>query len=98
MAQLSIVPSSQLRIGMRFSQPVFFDDGKNMFLAQGKALKPYHIAALSRWHIDSVLTSGHQLSEEECAALQKATPDTSDDIEELDEVEEIEALEEVEEI
>lgn len=97
MTQFNTVPSSQLSIGMRFSRPLFFDDGKNMFLAQGKAIKPYHIAALSRWNIDSVLTSGHQLSEQECALMQESSGSV-DDMEELDEAEEVEALEEVEEI
>lgn len=57
------IPSPQIKLGMRFSAPVFFDDGKNMFLAEGKSAKKYHIAALARWKIPFVLTYGHQIDE-----------------------------------
>jgi hypothetical protein len=57
------IKSSEVKEGMRFSAPVFFDDGKNMFLAEGKAAKRYHITALKRWSIPYLLTYGHPLSE-----------------------------------
>ena len=47
--------------GVCFSAPVFFDDGKNMFLAAGKPAKPYHLAALKTWNIPFLLTVGHVL-------------------------------------
>ena len=59
------IKSSEVKEGMRFSAPVFFDDGKNMFLAEGKAAKTYHITALKRWSIPYLLTYGHLLSEPE---------------------------------
>ena len=36
------IDSSLIKEGMRFSAPVFFDDGENMFLVEGKAAKAYH--------------------------------------------------------
>lgn len=59
------IASEDIKRGMRFSAPVFFDDGKNMFLAKGKSAKAYHIAALERWAIPFVLTSGHEMKGEE---------------------------------
>lgn len=59
------IESGDIKKGMRFSAPVFFDDGKNMFLAEGKSAKSYHIAALKRWVIPFVMTSGHELKGEE---------------------------------
>ena len=39
MRQFSKVDVSQIKLGIRFTAPVFFDDGKNMFLAEGKTAK-----------------------------------------------------------
>jgi hypothetical protein len=47
-----------LKTGMKFTAPVFFDDGMNMFLAQNCAVKAYHIQAITRWGIGAVLTRG----------------------------------------
>lgn len=47
-----------LKLGMRFTEPVFFDDETNMFLAKEKSVKPYHINALKMWNIDVLLTKG----------------------------------------
>ncbi len=60
-----------LQEGMRFSAPVFFDDGKNMFLAERKKLKKFHLAAIRRWKITYVTTWGHQLASAECAELDR---------------------------
>lgn len=59
------IASEDIKRGMRFSAPVFFDDGKNMFLAEGKSAKSYHVAALQRWAVPFVLTSGHEMKGEE---------------------------------
>lgn len=50
---------SLIQIGSCFSEPVYFDDGKNMFLAAGKQAKPYHVSALVHWKIPYLLTAGH---------------------------------------
>ena len=54
-----------LKEGLRFSAPVFFDDGKNMFLAAGKSVKQYHLKAVARWKIPFLLTYGKVLSGDE---------------------------------
>jgi hypothetical protein len=61
---------------MRFSAPVFFDDGTNMFLAEGKAAKAYHVAALKRWNIPFLLTYGHEItdSDEQAQPVEELEP------------------------
>ena len=83
------IESNQMEIGMRFSAPVFFEDGENMFLAEGKTAKQYHINALKRWNIPYLVTYGRILLESELIF------DENGDvfIEELEEVEELESLE-----
>ncbi len=90
MRDFNKIDSNEIRLGMRFSAPVFFDDGENMFLAEERAVKQYHIVALARWNIKELLTFGHII-----------TDDDFEDIENLDEIEapqEEEDVEEVEEI
>lgn len=77
----------EIKFGIRYSAPVFFDDGENMFLAEGKSVKAYHIAALKRWGIPFLLSYGHVLD----------TNSTSKD-EDFDDIEELEELEDLEEI
>lgn len=73
------IASGDIKRGMRFSAPVFFDDGKNMFLAEGKSAKSYHVASLERWQIPFLLTNGHEMKGEELSrylanAKKKAAP------------------------
>ena len=49
---------SRITEGIRFSKPVFFNDGKNMFLAAGCPAKKYHLEALRRWEIPYLWTDG----------------------------------------
>ena len=87
MAVFEKIDSSSIKEGVRFSAPVFFDDGKNMFLAEGKAAKQYHVEAVKRWNIPFLLTCGHLLNDGE--VLQDS------DIEELEEVEDLEPVDEL---
>ena len=50
---------------MRFSAPVFFDDKENMFLAEGKKIRDFHLQSLIRWNIEYVYTYGRVLKEDE---------------------------------
>ena len=96
-----------LKEGNIFSAPVFFDDGKNMFLAAGKSVKPYHLQALVRWKIPFLLTYGKLLTAEEIAAAneknagktdssaQKTVHNNVNNSETADDVEELEELEEI---
>ena len=70
---------------MRFSAPVFFDDEVNMFLAEGKEVKDFHLQVLIRWNVEYVCTYGRLLGKDEVLESQG---------EELDEVESLEELEE----
>ena len=72
---------------MRFSAPVFFDDKENMFLAEGKKIREFHLQSLIRWNIEYVYTYGRILKEDEIAGSSSAEPD---EVEVLDEVEEVE--------
>ncbi len=74
--------SSDLHEGMKFSAPVFFDDGKNMFLSERKPIKNFHLAVLKNWNIPFVITHGKEILCDDC-------------FEELEEMEELEDLEEI---
>lgn len=65
MKNFTKITAKDLELGMRFSAPVFFDDGENMFLAEYKAVKPYHLAAIERWNIRYLLTYGHPVTEKD---------------------------------
>lgn len=59
---------AKIHVGICFSEPVYFDDGKNMFLPAGKKAKPFHVAALEQWKIPYLLTSGHEINPEDYSA------------------------------
>jgi hypothetical protein len=88
------IKCDDIKEGVRFSAPVFFDDGTNMFLAEGKAAKAYHVMALKRWNVPFLLTYGHELSSAP-SAYSKTTVENVDAVEELDSLEEVEPLEEL---
>lgn len=95
------VDCSEIKLGMRFSMPVFFDDGKNMFLAKKHTVKKYHLNAINQWNLEYLLTGGEVLPdtseglEKDFAAFAKANYDTPTDVEDLEELEELEELDEV---
>ncbi|MBO6219235.1 MULTISPECIES: phosphohydrolase [unclassified Treponema] len=79
------IDCKELRLGMRFSAPVFFDDGENMFLGEEKAIKNYHIDAIQRWNIEYLLTYGHLVND----GKNQETPESLYMLEDLEEVEEL---------
>ncbi len=83
----SKVKCSDIYLGERFSAPVFFDDGENMFLAEGKTVKPYHLLALKRWAVPYLLTYGRPLREDSGGEL-GSTDDINEDIGVLEDVQE----------
>ncbi|MBQ4555125.1 MAG: HD-GYP domain-containing protein [Spirochaetaceae bacterium] len=91
MSQLQKINSSSLQLGMRFSAPVFFDDQENIFLAEGKEIRKFHLQALIRWNIEYVFTYGQLLMKSEDNSEKSL-------VEELPEVEELENLEEVDDL
>lgn len=107
MANMQKVNCADIKLGMRFTMPVFFDDGKNMFLARKHTVKKYHVNALSNWNIPFLLTAGEVMNDEdaakdkEIAMMAKRGTMAEFDVEEIDEaeaVDEVEDLEEVEEL
>ena len=78
------IPCSEIQLGARFFAPVFFEDGKNMFLAERKTAKQYHIDALKRWKIPYLLSFGHKIDSEDLVL-----DENFDDVSEVEELEEI---------
>lgn len=70
--------------GVRFSSPVFFDDGVNMFLAANHPAKRYHVAALIRWNIPFLMTTGKKLDANQ-VFVPKASPKEESEEVSLDE-------------
>lgn len=70
--------SNELKEGVLYSAPLFFDDGANMFLAKRRKVKKYHIDILKKWAIPFVLTYGTVVDDE--------TIELRDDIAELEEL------------
>lgn len=93
---LKKIHRSDLREGMRFSAPVFFDDGESMLLSQGVPFKSRELAALDRWNIGYVLSSGREISEAEAIAMEKAS--SASDVEELEDMDELEDADSVEDL
>ncbi|MBQ9495183.1 MAG: phosphohydrolase [Treponema sp.] len=94
MATFEKIACESIKEGVRFSAPVFFDDGKNMFLAEGKAAKPYHIAAIKRWKLPFLLTYGHMLDAAEIAKAE-AVADEAGELEAIDDLEPLEAVDDL---
>lgn len=59
--------SNELKEGIIYSAPLFFDDGVNMFLAKRRALKKYHIDILKKWSIPFIITYGTVIDDENAA-------------------------------
>lgn len=84
---------SAIRVGVCFSEPVFFDDGKNMFLPAGKQAKPYHVAALEQWKIPFLLSDGKEIDPKDFVAhVEQPVKANSFDVVDLEEFDELEEL------
>ena len=92
MKNFTRINSKDIKLGMRFSAPVFFSDGENMFLAEEKSVKRYHLIAIARWNISTLLTYGHPITgDDEINHLMEMVDDV-EDVEEIEEVEEVESI------
>ena len=85
--------SKELKEGIIYSAPLFFDDGVNMFLAKRRALKKYHIDILKKWSIPFIITYGTIIDNGNTALLNEG----SADLEEIEPLEELMELQEEEE-
>ncbi|MCQ2610639.1 MAG: phosphohydrolase [Treponema sp.] len=84
------IPSSEFELNQMYSEPVFFEDGKNMFLSAGKTVKQYHLKAIKDWNIQYFLTSGHLITDAIEVELESLNP--AEEVEELEELEELEEI------
>lgn len=95
MKKYTEIKAKELKIGMCFSAPVFFDDGVNMFLAEKKPVRQFHLDVIRQWKISKLMSYGHIIDANNKGELTE--DDEIPELEELDEVEELEEIEEVEE-
>ncbi|MCQ2240278.1 phosphohydrolase [Treponema sp.] len=84
-----IIHCSFIKPGVRFSAPVFFEDGKNMFLGANCPAKAFHLSALKRWNIPFLVTEGHILPEDSVEENDVEELEPLDDDEDVAELEEI---------
>ena len=89
---LTRLKCDEIKEGVIFSAPVFFDDGVNMFLAARQPAKHYHVAALVRWDVPFLVTAGHKLEESANASASKAEEEEIISLEEFDSVDSVEEL------
>ncbi|MCR4790003.1 MAG: hypothetical protein K5839_02870 [Treponemataceae bacterium] len=52
-----------LKLGMRYSAPVFFDDGESMFLAEDMPVKEFHLNTIKEWNVTKLVTYGHVIED-----------------------------------
>ncbi|MCR5698999.1 MAG: hypothetical protein K6G52_05070 [Treponemataceae bacterium] len=55
------IDSSLIKDGVKFSEDVYFDDQKSLFLAKEKPAGKFHLDAIQKWEIKSLYTDGKQL-------------------------------------
>lgn len=82
---LKKVLRNEISEGMRFSAPVFFDDGENMLVSKGIPVKERELKALDRWKIQYVLTAGIIIKENEQDIHDTMEPEEMDELDEADE-------------
>lgn len=85
------VNRKELTEGMRFSAPVFFEDGENMLVSKGVPIKNRELQVLDRWKMSFVLTAGSVLADTD-------TLEMDDEPEELSELDDFDDLEEAEDL
>ena len=54
-----------LKEGMMFSEPLFFDDGKNRVLGKGHPLSSRELSVLKQWKVPFVMTAGKSIKKNE---------------------------------
>lgn len=55
----------EIKVGTRFTHPVFFDNGINMFVAENIPVSQRDLDMIKHWKITSLFTMGRQLKEGE---------------------------------
>ena len=109
MAISNKIKCDRIKEGVAFSEPVYFDDGENMFLAPYRPAKKYHLAAIKRWKVPFLITDGKEIDLEKYLAEQSAKASKTMNaapkkaqsqmeevsLSDFDELEELEELEEI---
>ncbi len=93
------INATSLKKGMLFSAPLFFDDEKNMFLAERFPVERFHLETIKRWRIRTLCTFGEELDSSQIkkeVAVEEV--EILDELEEIEDAEDLEELEELEEI
>ena len=52
------INASELVVGAKYTENLYFDDGKNIFLPVGFAITQKLLSVLEKWNIPYVLTEG----------------------------------------
>ncbi len=63
MDNFSKIDVGQIKVGATFPAPLYFNDGRSMFLAANKTAKPYHVQAIQDWDIPFLLLAEEVLPE-----------------------------------
>ena len=93
------IDAMSLKKGMMFSAPLFFDDGKNMFITEKCPIEKFHLETIKRWKIKTLVTFGKEITLAELEAEKAAEKVEKDEVVEvLDDLEVLEELEEVEDL
>ena len=56
MDKMQCVDVAQIKLGMIFSAPLFFEDGENMFIPDNKKITQYHLDVIRNWKVPHLLT------------------------------------------
>lgn len=84
MPEMKRIEVSQIKIGTCFSEPVFFEDGQNMFLSDNKRATQVHLDVIKNWNVPYLLTEGEEIPEPRVKTEKKT--ENPDDLEELEEI------------
>ena len=65
-----------LKEGMIFSEPLFFDDGKNRVLGKGHPVSQRELSVLQQWKVPFVMTAGTSVDarEKKAEPVEELTP------------------------
>ena len=75
MDKMQCVDVAQIKLGMIFSAPLFFEDGENMFIPDNKKITQYHLDVIRNWKVPHLHTYGEEVI--------RAESDEDEELEEL---------------
>ena len=75
MDKMQCVDVAQIKLGMIFSAPLFFEDGENMFIPDNQKITQYPLDVIRTWKVPHLLTYGEEVI--------RAESDEDEELEEL---------------